>query len=110
MGLDPEWRVEDVWFESPEAGDEELHIRVGRTPGRPWRVRSAGAAVASTTPVREMLRRIGVGHVFGAAEQAKPDGAFLTCPKPNPEELAAMERVVALSSAPRPSRQSCNST
>ena len=30
MGLGPEWRVEDVWFESPESGDEELHIRVGR--------------------------------------------------------------------------------
>lgn len=33
MGLGPEWRVEDVWFESPESGDEELHIRVGRAPG-----------------------------------------------------------------------------
>ena len=33
MGLGPEWRVEDVWFESPESGDEELHIRVGMTPG-----------------------------------------------------------------------------
>lgn len=33
MGLGPEWRVEDVWFESPETGDEELHIRVGRAPG-----------------------------------------------------------------------------
>lgn len=33
MGLGPEWRVEDVWFESPESGDEELHVRVGRAPG-----------------------------------------------------------------------------
>lgn len=33
MGLGPEWRVEDVWFESPDSGDEELHVRVGRTPG-----------------------------------------------------------------------------
>lgn len=33
MGLGPEWRVEDVWFASPEGGGEELHIRVGRTPG-----------------------------------------------------------------------------
>lgn len=33
MGLGPEWRVEDVWFDSPEGADEELHIRVGRTPG-----------------------------------------------------------------------------
>lgn len=33
MGLGPEWRAEDVWFESPESGDEELHVRVGRAPG-----------------------------------------------------------------------------
>lgn len=33
MGLGPEWRVEDVWFESPESGDEEPHVRVGRAPG-----------------------------------------------------------------------------
>lgn len=33
MGLGPEWRVEDVWFESPASGDEELHVRVGRVPG-----------------------------------------------------------------------------
>lgn len=33
MGLGPEWRVEDVWFESPASGGEELHVRVGRVPG-----------------------------------------------------------------------------
>lgn len=33
MGLGPEWRVEDVWFESPASSDEELHVRVGRVPG-----------------------------------------------------------------------------
>lgn len=33
VGIGPEWRVENVWLESPESGDEELHIRVGRTPG-----------------------------------------------------------------------------
>lgn len=33
MGLGPEWRVEDVCFESPASGDEELHVRVGRVPG-----------------------------------------------------------------------------
>lgn len=34
MGLGPEWRVEDVWFEAG-AGEEpdELHVRVGRVPG-----------------------------------------------------------------------------
>lgn len=34
MGLGEDWRVEDVWFESPEGSPEELHIRVGRVPGR----------------------------------------------------------------------------
>lgn len=33
MGLGPEWRVEDVWVESPASGDEELHVRVGGVPG-----------------------------------------------------------------------------
>ena len=43
MGLGEEWRVEDVWFESPESGDEELHIRVGRVPGRAVRCPECGA-------------------------------------------------------------------
>lgn len=47
MGLGPEWRVEDVWFDSPEGADEELHIRVGGTPGaavaRPERGARCGA-------------------------------------------------------------------
>lgn len=33
MGPGPGWRVEDVWFESPGAGGEELHVRIGRVPG-----------------------------------------------------------------------------
>lgn len=42
MGLGEEWRVADVWFESPESGDEELHIRVGRVPGRAVRCPECG--------------------------------------------------------------------
>ena len=34
MGLGPDWRVEDVWFEQPEGAQAELHVRVGRVPGR----------------------------------------------------------------------------
>ena len=34
MGLGPEWRVEDVWFEEGAGGSpDELHVRVGRVPG-----------------------------------------------------------------------------
>lgn len=43
MGLGPEWRVENVWFESPGSGDEELHIRVGRAPGAAVRCPGCGA-------------------------------------------------------------------
>lgn len=42
MGLGDGWRVEDVWFESPDAGDEELHVRVGRVPGSPVRCPECG--------------------------------------------------------------------
>lgn len=34
MGLGPEWRVEDVWFEEREGAPDELHVRVGRVPGQ----------------------------------------------------------------------------
>ena len=34
MGLGPDWRIEDVWFEQPEGAQAELHVRVGRVPGR----------------------------------------------------------------------------
>ena len=44
MGLGDEWRVEDVWFESPGGcSQEELHIRVGRTPGRAVRCPECGS-------------------------------------------------------------------
>ena len=33
MGLGPEWRVSDVWFEGAEGGRERLHVRVERAPG-----------------------------------------------------------------------------
>ena len=34
MGLGPEWRVEDVWFEERDGAPDELHVRVGRVPGQ----------------------------------------------------------------------------
>lgn len=34
MGLGPEWRVEEVWFEEREGAPDELHVRVGRVPGQ----------------------------------------------------------------------------
>lgn len=36
-------------------------------------------------PVRKILERIGVQHVYVVAEQENPDGNFPTCPYPNPE-------------------------
>ena len=46
--------------------------------------------------VTKILRRIGVTDVTLVPEQAWPDGSFPTCPYPNPEEHAALERGLAL--------------
>ncbi len=47
-------------------------------------------------PVLDTLARAGVGRVEVVAEQARPDGEFPTCPKPNPEEPEAMRLVIEL--------------
>lgn len=46
--------------------------------------------------VERILDRIGVTDVHVVAEQAHPDGDFPTCPYPNPETAAALERGLAL--------------
>lgn len=46
--------------------------------------------------VRRILDRIGNINVVTVAEQAQPNGDFPTCPYPNPEERAALERGLAL--------------
>ena len=46
--------------------------------------------------VTRLLHRIGVTDVTLVPEQAWPDGSFPTCPYPNPEERAALERGLAL--------------
>ena len=46
--------------------------------------------------VTRILHRIGVTDVTLVPEQAWPDGSFPTCPYPNPEERAALERGLAL--------------
>lgn len=44
MGLGPEWRVEDVWFEEGAGGSpDELHVRVGRVPGMAVECPACGA-------------------------------------------------------------------
>lgn len=47
-------------------------------------------------PVREILRRIGVKELIVVPEQEQPDGAFPTCPYPNPEERAALSKALEL--------------
>lgn len=42
-------------------------------------------------PVRAILDRIGVPHVYVVPEQELPDGNFPTCPYPNPEIKQAFE-------------------
>ncbi len=46
--------------------------------------------------VLKILERIGVTDVTVVPEQADPDGAFPTCPYPNPEMKPALERGLAL--------------
>ena len=44
--LVPGWWVEEVWFESPESGNEELHVRAAP----PLPVPNVARAATSTTP------------------------------------------------------------
>lgn len=46
--------------------------------------------------VSRVLAGIGVADLHVVPEQAEPDGDFPTCPKPNPEEPAALELGIAL--------------
>ncbi len=46
--------------------------------------------------VTRILERVGVTDVTIVPEQAEPDGNFPTCPYPNPETRAALERGLAL--------------
>ncbi len=52
--------------------------------------------------VGRVLERAGVRDVAVVPEQADPDGDFPTCPYPNPEERAALERGLALCERLRP--------
>ena len=47
-------------------------------------------------PVARVLREAGVTDYAVVPEQAEANGDFPTCPKPNPEERAALELAVAL--------------
>ncbi|MCL1810406.1 MAG: phospho-sugar mutase [Clostridiales bacterium] len=51
---------------------------------------------AGNIPVREVLKRIGVGNVRVVAEQELPDGNFPTCPYPNPEKREALQKGLEL--------------
>jgi len=51
---------------------------------------------AGLEPVREIVRRMGGAPLILVPEQARPDGAFSTCPKPNPENPHALELAVRL--------------
>ena len=42
-------------------------------------------------PITDILKRIGYSNLILVKEQEAHDGNFPTCPKPNPEEVSAME-------------------
>lgn len=47
-------------------------------------------------PMTEMLEQIGIKNVTVVEEQEMPDGNFLTCPYPNPEDKNAMKAGISL--------------
>lgn len=47
-------------------------------------------------PVRTLFAEMGLENVTVVPEQECPDGDFPTCPYPNPEERAALEKALAL--------------
>ncbi|MEG2199801.1 MAG: phospho-sugar mutase, partial [Anaerovorax sp.] len=51
---------------------------------------------AGNKPVRQILEKIGMGHVTLVKEQENPDGNFTTCPYPNPEKEEALHLGLAL--------------
>ena len=51
---------------------------------------------AGNKPVRRILKEIGITDVTVVKEQENPDGAFPTCPYPNPEFKEALELGLAL--------------
>lgn len=51
---------------------------------------------AGNLPVRRALERMGNVRMLVVPEQEKPDGAFPTCPSPNPEAPQAMQLAAAL--------------
>jgi len=53
---------------------------------------------AGNKPVRRILKEIGVTDVIVVPEQEKPDGAFPTCPYPNPEFREALGLGIDLAS------------
>lgn len=52
--------------------------------------------------VERILARIGVTDITVVPEQAEPDGDFPTCPYPNPESRAALERGLLLCDEVKP--------
>ena len=53
-------------------------------------------------PVRAILDRIGVPHVYVVPEQELPDGNFPTCPYPNPEIREALQKGLDLCKTVKP--------
>jgi phosphoglucomutase len=47
-------------------------------------------------PVRKILKRIGVKHLYLVEEQLKPDGNFPTVPVPNPENKACFDLAIEI--------------
>jgi phosphoglucomutase len=74
----------------------ELALRCEEEPDGAVRVAYTPLHGTGLECVERVLRAAGVGELTVVPEQAEPDGAFPTCPSPNPEEPEAMARVIAV--------------
>lgn len=86
-------------------GDELLDRYIKAVLAQSTHVDCSGLRVAYTPlngtgleAVSHILREIGITDFSVVSEQAQPNGDFPTCPKPNPEESAALELGIALGS------------
>ncbi len=72
-----------IWKLRVRPSEEQLHVVYSPLNG------------AGNIPVREILRRMGNIVVDTVPEQELPDGAFPTCPYPNPEIREAMSLAIS---------------
>lgn len=105
MGLGPEWRVEDVWFESPASGDEELHVRVGRVPGAAVACPECGARCGVYDARERTWRHLDIWQFRTVVHCRVPRA---DCPEHGPRTVRMPGRCARTRTSPPCSRRRCS--